>query len=181
MPVKLLAYNIPPTYPEEQFWELTKEYLEWCNSRYFVKGRIGKHKKLTSRAYLTFVDQEVCTSFQNHFSGMTLSDAESGDWQMIVEIAPSQLQAPLEKNESSFNFSTLQIENDPDYLDFLKRLHEQDKETKDEQEPPKQDEEVFVPEVVKFLNAHVQEQPLPKQRKLSKKEKKRAKLQGRKQ
>ena len=116
--VQVIIRRLPPTMTEEVFLEQISPVPEndFC---YFVKGDQSVGVPTFSRAYINFVNQEDIFTFQDKFDGYVFVDDRGNEFTALVEFAPYQ-KIPRHDGIKEDKCNTL--DNDPQYLEFLKKL-----------------------------------------------------------
>lgn len=88
---------------------------------YYVKGVHHIGVPTFSRAYINFVNQEDIFHFQEKFDGYVFLDQAGNEYPAVVEFSPFQkVPKILEAGGKEDKCNTL--DNDPHYLEFLKKL-----------------------------------------------------------
>lgn len=86
---------------------------------YYVQGDQHPGVPTFSRAYINFVNQEDIFTFQDKFDGYVFLDERGNEYTAVVEFAPYQ-KIPRPEGGKEDKCNTL--DNDPHYLEFLKKL-----------------------------------------------------------
>ena len=92
---------------------------------YFVKGEQHLGVPTFSRAYINFLNLEEIFTFQDKFDGYVFLDQKGTEYPAVVEFAPYQrIPRYVEPGTKEDKCNT--IDNDPHYLEFLKKLEQPD-------------------------------------------------------
>nr|CAG4636934.1 EOG090X04G9 [Ceriodaphnia reticulata] len=121
-PSKVIIRRLPPTMTEEVFLEQISPLPE--NDFFsFVKGEQHFGVPTFSRAYINFLNLEEIFTFQDKFDGYVFLDQKGTEYPAVVEFAPYQrIPRHLEPGAKEDKCNT--IDNDPHYLQFLKKLEQ---------------------------------------------------------
>nr|CAG4643142.1 EOG090X04G9 [Ilyocryptus agilis] len=120
-PSKVIIRRLPPTMTEEVFMEQIAPLPE-NDYFYFVQGKHHIGVPTFSRAYISFVNQEDIFTFQEKFDGYVFLDQKGNEFPAVVEFAPYQKIPRTRGDGGGKEDKCNTIENDPHYLDFLKKL-----------------------------------------------------------
>nr|CAG4641618.1 EOG090X04G9 [Eurycercus lamellatus] len=119
-PSKVIIRRLPPTMTEEVFREQISP-LPDNDFFYYIKGEQHAVGVPTfSRAYINFVNQEEIFTFQDKFDGYVFLDQKGNEFTALVEFAPYQKIPRPGDSVKEDKCNT--IDNDPHYLEFLKKL-----------------------------------------------------------
>nr|CAG4649254.1 EOG090X04G9 [Scapholeberis mucronata] len=121
-PTKVVVRRLPPTMTEEIFIEQISPLPE-NDLFYFVKGEQHVGVPNFSRAYINFLNIEEIFTFQEKFDGYVFLDEKGVEYPAVVEFAPYQrISRYPEPGSKEDKCNT--IDNDPHYLQFVKRLEQ---------------------------------------------------------
>lgn len=123
-PSKVIIRRLPPTMTEEVFLEQISP-LPDNDFFYFVKGEQQFGVPTFSRAYINFLNLEEIFTFQDKFDGYVFLDQKGTEYPAVVEFAPYQ-RIPLRHEPGAKEDKCNTIDNDPHYLEFLKKLEQPD-------------------------------------------------------
>jgi len=133
--LKIVVRRLPPHLPEEVFWQSVSEWVseETVFWKSFHAGKVKKRlnkESIPSRAYIAFKTEERLALFSRSFDGHIFRDKAGTETQAVVEFAPYQ-KIPAEKSKSDGRIAT--IEEDEDYLSFVKSLENNNPKPFDEE------------------------------------------------
>ncbi|EFX71899.1 hypothetical protein DAPPUDRAFT_216440 [Daphnia pulex] len=123
-PSKVIIRRLPPTMTEEVFLEQISP-LPDNDFFYFVKGEQQFGVPTFSRAYINFLNLEEIFTFQDKFDGYVFLDQKGTEYPAVVEFAPYQ-RIPRHQEPGAKEDKCNTIDNDPHYLEFLKKLEQPD-------------------------------------------------------
>lgn len=106
---------------EEEFLEQISPLPE-NDFFYFVKGEQHIGVPTFSRAYINFLHLDEIFTFQEKFDGYVFLDQKGTEYLAVVEFAPYQRIPRQEPGAKEDKCNT--IDNDPHYLQFLKKLEQ---------------------------------------------------------
>ena len=110
---------MPPTMSEEVFMEQTDPLPE-NDFFYYVKGEVHVGVPTFSRAYINFKNQEDIFTFRDKFDGYVFLDQRGSEFPALVEFAPYQ-KIPRQDSQAKEDKCN-NLENDPHYIEFVKKL-----------------------------------------------------------
>lgn len=118
-PTKVVIRRLPPTMSEEVFIEQTDPLPE-NDFFYYVKGEVHVGVPTFSRAYINFKNQEDIFTFRDKFDGYVFLDQRGSEFPALVEFAPYQ-KIPRQDSQAKEDKCN-NLENDPHYIEFVKKL-----------------------------------------------------------
>jgi regulator of nonsense transcripts 3 len=121
---QVIIRRLPPTMTEEVFLEQISP-LPDNDFFYFVKGEQQFGVPTFSRAYINFLNLEEIFTFQDKFDGYVFLDQKGTEYPAVVEFAPYQ-RIPRHQEPGAKEDKCNTIDNDPHYLEFLKKLEQPD-------------------------------------------------------
>ncbi len=121
---QVIIRRLPPTMTEEVFLEQISP-LPDNDFFYFVKGEQQFGVPTFSRAYINFLNPEEIFTFQDKFDGYVFLDQKGTEYPAVVEFAPYQ-RIPRHQEPGAKEDKCNTIDNDPHYLEFLKKLEQPD-------------------------------------------------------
>ncbi|WVQ77718.1 hypothetical protein IAR50_007408 [Cryptococcus sp. DSM 104548] len=123
---KLVIRRLPPTLPEDIFWNAVSTWItdKSCLWKSYVAGKapngnLDSHP-VHSRAYVLMSDPEALVNFHRGFDGHVFRSKTGAEFQAVVEYAPYQKTAYKARVKPDNRQGT--IDEDPDFLSFLKLL-----------------------------------------------------------
>ncbi|KAI8912228.1 Smg-4/UPF3 family-domain-containing protein [Powellomyces hirtus] len=122
--MKIIVRRLPPNLPEKVFESSVEKWIEDTDWWTFVSGKLAKSQakiSVFSTAYLNFKTIEVMLDFCNKYNGHVFVDGRGIESRAVVEFAPFQ-RIPKKKKKRDTRVNT--IEEDADYVKFLKSLEE---------------------------------------------------------
>ncbi|KAG1460149.1 hypothetical protein G6F56_006014 [Rhizopus delemar] len=133
---KVVVRRLPPQLAKDEFMEAVKPWINEETTDYssYISGKIAKSKgkeNVFSRAYFHLKTMEAVIAFHRGFDGHTFTDSRGNDSRAVVEFAPYQ-KTPREQKTADARQGT--IDEDPDYLNFLKFLEAENNKDAETQE-----------------------------------------------
>ncbi|GHJ88207.1 hypothetical protein NliqN6_4609 [Naganishia liquefaciens] len=125
--LKLVIRRLPPTIPEDIFWRSVAPWVDEGKStwRRWYQGKKAddsvRQHRVFSRAYVMMADFDKLRDFAAAFDGHVYRGKDGGEYQAVVEYAPSQ-KIPSQKSKPRVDARQGQIDKDPDFLSFLESL-----------------------------------------------------------
>ncbi|RKP21735.1 nonsense-mediated decay UPF3 [Rozella allomycis CSF55] len=119
---KIVVRYLPPSLTEETFLKTISAHLPNVTWKTYLKDNLSVKGKKFSIAYLNFKTEESVLNFAKEFDGHVFVDSSGNHYRISVDFALYQ-SIPI---NSTFFKRTNQIENDPDYLNFLSIINDGD-------------------------------------------------------
>ncbi|KAJ3021506.1 hypothetical protein HKX48_008363 [Thoreauomyces humboldtii] len=122
--MKIIVRRLPPNLPEEIFTKSIEKWIEDVDWTVYVAGKIAKSQakiNVFSTAYLNFKSIEIMLDFCKSYNGHLFVDSRGSEHRAVVEFAPFQ-RVPKRKRKADPRMNT--IDQDADYIKFLKSLEE---------------------------------------------------------
>lgn len=119
---QVIVRRLPPTMTEDIFLEQISPLPE-NDLFYFVKGEQHVGVPNFSRAYINFLNMEEIFTFQEKFDGYVFLDEKGVEYPAVVEFAPYQ-RIPRQPEPGAKEDKCNTIDNDPHFLQFVKRLEQ---------------------------------------------------------
>ncbi|OCF73242.1 hypothetical protein I204_06473 [Kwoniella mangroviensis CBS 8886] len=123
---KLVIRRLPPTLPEELFWNSVSTWIndKTCLWKRYIKGKVGDggydSHPVHSRAYVLMASPDALVEFVRGFDGHVFKAKTGAEYQAVVEFAPVQKTPYKAKVKVDARQGT--IDEDPDYLSYLESL-----------------------------------------------------------
>ncbi|KAG1055737.1 hypothetical protein G6F46_001729 [Rhizopus delemar] len=136
---KVVVRRLPPLLSKDEFMEAVKTWINEETTDYssYIPGKVAKSKgkeNVFSRAYFHFKTMEAVIAFHRGFDEHVFTDSRGNESRAVVEFSPYQ-KTPREHKSKDSREGT--IDEDPEYLDFLKRLEAEKNKTAETQDDGK--------------------------------------------
>ncbi|KAI9094848.1 Smg-4/UPF3 family-domain-containing protein [Phlyctochytrium arcticum] len=124
--LKIVIRRLPPNLPVDSFKNTVEKWLPDTDWWTYVPGKLASSQakiNVFSRAYMNFKTVETLLDFCAQYNAHTFVDSRGSEYRAVVEFAPYQ-KTPKKKRKLDPRMNT--IDQDPDYLAFLKSLEAED-------------------------------------------------------